>query len=342
MIKIIYIKNILNNYYRIDKYLYYYFLLKKKNISRKKIQDNINNGNVLLNNKVIKKKKHIKINDKIIFIYKKNFFKIKKKKYIYKNKNIILNIKYEDNDIIIINKQPGLTVHPGCGNYKNTLINGLKYYISLKKIKILNYSKYRIGLLHRLDKDTSGLLIVAKNIKSFNILNEQFKKKKIIKKYLALVWGIPKKKKDIIKNYIGRNKKNRIKMTVLKNDIKNGKYSITKYKILKVFNYFSLIECNLKTGRTHQIRVHLKYIGNPIFNDKLYGGNKIKYNYINRLYKKKYTNIIKYLFNVLPRQALHSYLLKFNHPITKKKITFISKLPKSFKKVIEYLKKNNF
>ncbi|WGH27223.1 MAG: RNA pseudouridine synthase [Candidatus Shikimatogenerans bostrichidophilus] len=174
--------------------------------------------------------------------------------------------------------------------------------------------------------------MIAKNIKSYNNIKKQFIERKIKKKYLALVWGKPKKKNDKIINYIGRNLKNRIKMQIFNNK-KYGKLSITKYKILKIFNYFTLIICNIKTGRTHQIRVHLNYIGNPIFNDKIYGGNKN----INFLKNNKINNC----FNILKRQALHSFYIKFKHPKTKKKIKFIKKIPKDFSKLINYLKKNN-
>ncbi|MDH3004637.1 MAG: RNA pseudouridine synthase, partial [Candidatus Shikimatogenerans sp. JK-2022] len=293
---------------RIDKYLSNFYF--KTKISRRLIQIYINKGLILLNKKKIKKKIKIKINDIIIF-KKKILLKNNKNKMILPNNKLKVNIHYEDNNIIIINKNPGIVVHPGCGYYKNTVINWLKYYINKQKIKTnLNYNNYRYGLLHRLDKNTSGLLMIAKNIKTYNSIKNQFFNKTIIKKYIALIWGIPKKKTNVIKNYIGRNKKKRIKMMVVNNK-KDGKYSITKYKILKTFKYFSLIKCYLKTGRTHQIRVHLKYIGHPIFNDDLYGGNK---NYINKKiinYKK-----INKLFKILPRQALHAYYLSYKDPIT--------------------------
>ncbi|WOX79182.1 RluA family pseudouridine synthase [Candidatus Shikimatogenerans bostrichidophilus] len=333
--KIIYInKKYFTKNIRIDKYLFNYF--KKKKISRKKIQNNIKIGNVLLNNKKIKKNNKLNINDKIIFFYIKDFFYKKRKNYIYKNKNIKINIHYEDNDILIINKQPGLIVHPGHGNYKNTLINWLKYYFLKKKINNLNYLNYRFGLLHRLDKNTSGLLIIAKNINSYNNLRLQFLNKKIKKKYIALVWGKPRKNNNIIKNYIGRNIKNRIKMRVYSNK-KYGKLAITKYKIIKNYKFLTLIKCIIKTGRTHQIRVHFNYIGNPIFNDDIYGGNKILYNF-NKFYNKfKYTNIINNCFNILQRQALHAYSLTIKHPTTKKKIKFITDIPNDIKYLINYL-----
>ncbi|WOX79447.1 RluA family pseudouridine synthase [Candidatus Shikimatogenerans bostrichidophilus] len=329
-------KKIFTKNIRIDKFLFNYF--KKKKISRKKIQNNIKIGNVLLNNNKIKKNNKLNINDKIIFIYKKDFFYKNKKKFIYQNKKIKINIHYEDNDILIINKQPGLIVHPGHGNYKNTLINWLKYYYYKNNINQLNYFNYRLGLLHRLDKNTSGLLIIAKNINSYNNLKLQFLNKTIKKQYIALVWGKPINNYYIINNYIGRNIKNRIKMKVYSNK-KYGKLAITKYKIIKNYKFLTLIKCIIKTGRTHQIRVHLNYIGNPIFNDDIYGGNKILYKFNNFYNKNKYTKTINNCFNILPRQALHAYYLKFKHPTTKKNIKFIIDIPNDIKNLINYLKK---
>lgn len=327
MTKIIYINKGIENKIRIDKFLYNYF---KKKISRKKIQIFINKKYILLNNKTIKKNKKLKINDKITII--NNLKNIKEDNKKLSNINLNVKIHYEDNNVIVINKKPGQIVHHGYGNYNNTLIDWLK--IKYKDIKN-ELSNYRYGLLHRLDKNTSGLLIIAKNIYTFKYINYQFLNQKIKKKYLALIWGIPKKKKSIIKNYIGRNKKKRIKMMVL-NDKKYGKYSITKYKILKTFKILSLIKCKLKTGRTYQIRVHLNYIGHPIFNDNLYGGNKItnRYKYIN-----KYKNSIKNLFKILPRHALHAYYLSYKDPISKKYKILISKLPKDITNAIKYLNK---
>ncbi|WGH26696.1 MAG: RluA family pseudouridine synthase [Candidatus Shikimatogenerans bostrichidophilus] len=327
--KLIFIKKKKIKNKRIDKFLF--FFLKKK-ISRKKIQKNIFKKKILLNKKNINKKnKKIKLNDKIvIFIFKK------KKKKIIENKNIKINIIYEDNYLLIINKQPGLVVHPGYGNYNNTLINWLKFYFKKKKKKKLNYSNYRFGLLHRLDKDTSGLLLIAKTKHSFINIKNQFLNKTIKKKYLTLIWGKPFKKKDVIKNYIGRDLNNRIKMKVYNNK-KYGKFSVTKYKIIKNYKFLTLVKCIIKTGRTHQIRVHFNSIGHSIFNDKIYGGNKIKI-----FNKKKNKKKILKCFKILPRLALHSYYLKFNHPINNKKIIFSIKLPNDIKNLIKYIKKKLF
>ncbi|MDH3003751.1 MAG: RluA family pseudouridine synthase [Candidatus Shikimatogenerans sp. JK-2022] len=317
--KIIYIKKFkIKDKIRIDKFLYFFF--KKKNISRKKIQNNIKLGNVLVNKLKIKKKKKINNNDIIYFFYKKNFFK-KKKNKIFKNKNIKIKIIYEDKNLILINKQSGLIVQPGYGNYKNTLINWLKFYNNNLNIN------YRYGLLHRIDKYTTGLLIIAKNIYSFNYIKKQFIKKKIIKKYIVLVWGKLKKNKFILYDYISKNFKKQIKMKITKNK-KYGKLAITKIKIIKKFKYFTLIKCNIITGRTHQIRVQLYNLGYPVFNDILYKKKII----INNIYIKK-------CFSLLKRQALHSYFLKFKHPTYKKKIKFIIKIPKDFKKIINFIKK---
>ncbi|MDH3004765.1 MAG: RluA family pseudouridine synthase [Candidatus Shikimatogenerans sp. JK-2022] len=330
MKKIIHINKKIN--IRIDKYLYNYFF--KKKISRVKIQKYINKGKILLNKKQIKKNKILKNENKII-IY---LIKEKKRNKIVYNSQLDIKIFYEDTNLIIINKKPGQIVHPGIGNYNNTIINWLKYYFKYKKLKNnnLTYKNYRYGLLHRLDKNTSGLLIIAKNIKSYNFLKLQFLNRTIKKKYIALIWGIPLKHKNIIKNYIGRNKKQRIKMAVMnKQNKKYGKYSITKYKVLKSFKFLSLIKCKIKTGRTHQIRVHFKYIGHPIFNDDLYGGNKINKKYV------KYKKTIIKLFKILPRQALHAYYLKYKDPSNNKYKTIISQLPFDMQKLINFFKKKN-
>ncbi|MDH3004519.1 MAG: RluA family pseudouridine synthase [Candidatus Shikimatogenerans sp. JK-2022] len=332
MKKIILIKkNINKQKIRIDKFLFNNF---KNKISRKEIQNYIYNGKILLNYNKIKKNKILKFNDKIILLFK---FNKNKKKKIYSNKNLKVNIFYKDKNFIIINKKSGQIVHPGYGNYNNTLINWLKYYFKKKNIKQLNYNNYRYGLVHRLDKDTTGLLILAKNLKTYNFIKNEFINKKIIKKYIAIIWGIPKIKKNIIKNYIGRNIKNRIKMMVMnKKNEKYGKYSITKYKVIKTYKIFSLVKCKIETGRTHQIRVHFNYIGHPILNDKLYLNKNIKRKYINNLNNKKILKINKFL----NRHALHAYYLKFKDPINKKYKKFKSKLPKDMLKCLKFFKKN--
>ncbi|WGH24703.1 MAG: RluA family pseudouridine synthase [Candidatus Shikimatogenerans bostrichidophilus] len=328
MHKYIYIKNTINKRIRIDKYLFIYF---KKKISRQKIQLYILKKLILLNNKTIKKKYLLKNNDVISYINK--IIKLDDHNYIYSNKNLNVDIHYEDDNILIINKKPGQVVHPGHGNYKNTLVNWLKYYYNKPNISENNEYNNRFGLLHRLDKDTSGLLMVAKNIFTFNYIKDQFVNRTLKKTYLAIIWGTNLKNKNIIKNYIARNKKNRIKMIVVDKKY-NGKLSITKYKILKKFKFFSLIKCKLETGRTHQIRVHFKHIGHPILNDKLYGGDKLLVK--NKNYNKKIIKLLK----ILPRQALHASTLIYKDPITKNYKKILTKIPNDIKRAIKYLKYN--
>ena len=246
---------------------------------------------------------------------------------------ISLDIVYEDDDLVVINKPAGMVVHPGHGNYTGTLVNGLLYYFKNLPINSSN----RPGLVHRLDKDTSGLLVVAKNDNSMVKLSSQFAKKTSKREYLALVWGDLKKDFDTIDNYIGRNPKNRLQNMVISDDNNEsmGKRAITNYKVISRFNYVSLVKCILETGRTHQIRVHMKAIGHPLFNDERYGGNKI----LKGTTFTKYKQFVENCFKIIPRQALHAKTLGFVHPTTKKYLEFDSDLPNDFSSCIEKWKK---
>lgn len=283
--------------------------------------------------------KQVKINNSFITSPSK---KIKYKDTIYINlilepKNTIipskmkLDIVYEDNDILIINKPSGIVVHPGAGNYKNTLVNALVYKY---KSKLSNMSgETRPGIVHRIDKDTSGLLVVAKNNKAHSELGKQFSDHSIKRTYQALIWGVLRPLNGKIKEPIGRNKRNRQLMTVTEI---NSKKATTNYSTLKVFNIkdiprISLVECNLETGRTHQIRVHMAYKGNSLLGDKQYGKSKLKFKKINKLFEKK--------LDLLNRQALHAKTLGFLHPKTKKPVYYESKIPNDFKKLLDLLYK---
>jgi len=244
-------------------------------------------------------------------------------------KKIKLEIIYEDNDILVLNKPKGMVVHPGAGNYENTLVNALLYEYK-KNLSNINGS-LRPGIVHRIDKETSGLLVVAKNNLAHSNLGNQFSKHTINRKYLCLSWGVVRPLSGKINTLISRDKKNRQLMTV--SDI-NGKKAITNYKTIKVFNIkdipkISLIECNLETGRTHQIRVHLKYKGTSLLGDKQYGKKNIKFKKINNEFFDK--------LNKLSGQALHAKTLEFTHPVTKKRMSFNSNLPSSFKKILKLL-----
>tara|TARA_B100000963_G_scaffold308208_1_gene283599 strand:- start:348 stop:1328 length:981 start_codon:yes stop_codon:yes gene_type:complete len=265
----------------------------------------------------------VKIKDQIsINIIENNVQNIKPKK-------IKLNIIYEDNDILVINKPKGMVVHPGAGNYENTLVNALLFNYK-KKLSNIN-GPTRPGIIHRIDKETSGLLVVAKNNTAHANLGSQFSDHNIERKYLCLAWGIVRPLSGKISTLISRDKKNRQLMTV--SEI-NGKKAITNYKTIKVFNIkdipkISLLECKLETGRTHQIRVHLKYKGTSLLGDKQYGKKNIKF--------KKINNDFFIKLNKLSGQALHAKTLGFAHPKTKKWMNFNSELPESFKKILSLL-----
>ena len=248
-----------------------------------------------------------------------------------KPKKINLDIVYEDNDLIIVNKKSGLVVHPGAGNQDETLVNGLIY---LYKNNLSNINgDFRPGIVHRIDKDTSGLIVVAKNNQTHNSLSEQFINHSIKRKYFALVWGVIRPLNGKIVTLITRSKNNRQLMAVSE---RLGKKAITNYKTLKTFSSneiprMSLIECILETGRTHQIRVHLAHKGNPLIGDKKYGKKKQKFKKINLRFEK--------ILSSFDRQALHAKSLGFFHPVKKKFINFESKLPSDFKKILDFLDK---
>ena len=301
------------------------FLSKEiKNFTRSYIKKLIEKNNVKLN-KIINTSPSTKIktNDKIAI----NMLEEESVKIV--PSNIALDIVYEDKDLLIINKPKGMVVHPGAGNYKNTLVNALiyKYKDSLSDIN----GGLRPGIVHRIDKETSGLLVVAKNNLSHSNLGNQFSDHSIKRKYQCLAWGVIRPLSGRIETLISRNKKNRQLMTV--SDV-NGKKAITNYKTIKVFNIkdipkISLIECELETGRTHQIRVHLKYKGTSLLGDKQYGKKNIKFKKIN---KDFFNNLSK-----LDGQALHAQTLEFIHPTKKKLVSFKSKLPMDFKKTLDLL-----
>lgn len=318
---------------RLDK-----FLKKYTSISRNQIQKLIKKEFFTINNQNIKKKNYeLKDLDKISFEEKtikkyisKIYFEDKNFNSVFPEK-IKLNILYEDEEIIVINKPSGMIVHPGIGNNNGTLMNGIKYYNpNFNKLK-------RGGLLHRLDKDTSGLLILAKNNEIYRYISKQFKYRSIERKYIALVCGNLKKNEGSITGFIGRNIKNRKKMTIFKSE-KQGKYSITFYKVLKRFKYLTLLLCTLGTGRTHQIRTHLKYLGYPIFNDSIYTNKKSN---MRKNSSMKETKFIKNCTNIMKRQALHATYISFIHP-KKGKISFNCPIPIEFKKILNFLKKKSY
>ena len=239
----------------------------------------------------------------------------------YKNlltpEEIPLDIIFEDDFLVVINKPSGLVVHPGHGNYSGTLLNGLLYHFG----QLPNNTDERPGLVHRIDKDTSGLLVVAKTELAMSNLAKQFFNKTSQRKYLALVWGDLENNFGTINGSIGRNPKNRLQMTVFEDD-SQGKEAVTHFRVLERFRYVTLVECQLETGRTHQIRAHMKHLGHTLFNDARYGGNAI----LKGTNFTKYRQFIENCFTLLPRQALHAKTLEFDHPISGKRLKFDSEL----------------
>ena len=310
------------NNYRIDKFLH----SEITELSRTRLQTLIHDGHVKLNN--------IIINDPAKKIKSKNEIKINfppAKKTLIKPNKIPLDILYDDSDIIIINKFPGVVVHPGAGNYDNTIVNGLLYKYQNKLSGI--GGKLRPGIVHRIDKDTSGVIVVAKNDNAHINLSQQFSEHTIKRTYEALIWGSLKPQNGIIREKISRSVRNRQLMSVRK---EKGKMAITNYKTLKIFQNsnlpkISLIECKLETGRTHQIRVHMSFKGNPIIGDKSYGKFKKKFKKIDPNIEKK--------INSFNRQALHAKSLGFFHPLTKKEVFFEAKRPIDFDTLIKNLEK---
>ena len=304
---------------RIDKYLMNFV----ENATRTKIQAAAKNGSIEVNGNVVKSNYKVKPLDDI-----KVKFEYPPHENLLVAENITLNIVYEDDDLVVLNKPAGMVVHPGHGNYSGTLINGLIYHFE----NLPKNSSNRPGLVHRLDKDTSGLLVVAKNDNSMVHLSNQFANKTSKREYIAMVWGNVKDDSGKIDNYIGRNPKNRLQNIVLDEDsISNGKRAITNYEVISRMNYVSLVKCTLETGRTHQIRVHMKHIGHTLFNDERYGGDLI----LKGTTFTKYKQFVDNCFKLLPRQALHAKTLGFTHPATGKFMQFDSDLPLDFKSCIE-------
>ena len=302
---------------RIDKFL----MNRIENATRNKIQKAAKEGSIRVNDIIVKSSYKVKRGDKIRILFTHPPYE-----NLLIPENIDLDIKYEDDSIIVINKKSGIVVHPGHGNYSGTLINGLLYHFD----NLPNNSSNRPGLVHRIDKDTSGLLVIAKTEKSMTILAKQFFKKSVEREYLALVWGDVKNDEGEINAPIGRNPKNRLQMIVYE-DLEGGKDAITNYKVIERFGYVTLVSCKLKTGRTHQIRVHMKYIGHTLFNDERYGGNKI----LKGTVYSKYKQFVENCFDMLPRQALHAKTLGFIHPKTKENVLFDSDIPIDMNSVIE-------
>lgn len=304
---------------RIDKFV----MAKIEYATRNKVQQAIDAGMILVNNKQVKSNYKIRPEDEII-VYETR----KPESTEVVPEDIPLNIVYEDDYLMVINKPAGMVVHPGSGNYSGTLVNGLAHYLNKGDIDTKKLS--RIGLVHRIDKDTTGLIVIGKSEEMVNKLSAQFKAHTTHRRYLALVWGDVEEDEGTINAHIGRHQRFRKKFEAYP-DGDHGKEAITHYKVLERFNYVTLLELRLETGRTHQIRVHMMHKGHPLFNDSTYGGDKI----VKGTVFSKYKQFVDNCFKILSRQALHAKELGFKHPTTDKWIQFDSDVPEDMETVIE-------
>lgn len=309
---------------RIDKFL----TDRIPKLSRSKIQTLIATGLIKVNDKDVKSNYKVRPLEVITVV-----FPTPPPDKTVIAENIPLEIVYEDEDVMVIHKQPGLVVHPGFGIKNGTLINALAYHFrnQTTSLPVMEGNQDdRIGLVHRIDKDTSGLMVIAKTEFAMAHLSKQFFDHSIARTYQALVWGNFEEKGGTIEGHIGRNPRNRMQMHVFP-DGEEGKEAITHYTVLEDLYYVSLVECRLETGRTHQIRTHMKYLGHPLFNDERYGGNDI----LKGTVFTKYRQFVENCFEIIPRQALHAKSLGFVHPTSGKFMHFESELPEDFKQVLE-------
>jgi 23S rRNA pseudouridine1911/1915/1917 synthase len=304
---------------RIDKFI----TARLENTSRTRIQNAANAGNILVNDSPVRSNYKVKPGDIIQVV-----LPTPPREVELIPENIPINIIYEDEDLIVVNKEPGMVVHPAYGNYKGTLVNALMWHF--KDLPLFQTGEQRPGLVHRIDKNTSGILLIAKNEYAHNRLAKQFFDRTTDRKYVALVWGTPDPPEGIIIGNVGRNPKDRKIMYVFPDGLQ-GKHAVTHYKVIENLGYISMVECKLETGRTHQIRVHFSYIKHPLFNDDEYGGNQI----LKGTTFTKYQQFVRNCFAILPRQALHAKSLAFDHPVTGKRLFFDSDLPEDMLKVAD-------
>jgi len=302
---------------RVDKFLMNFI----ENATRNKIQLAVKAGNVLVNDTIVKSNHKVKPNDvvRVVLAHPPH-------ENLLVAENIPLDIVYEDEDLMVVNKPAGMVVHPGHGNYSGTLVNGLIHHVE----NLPTNSNERPGLVHRIDKDTSGLLVVAKTESAMTNLSNQFFDRTTERKYLALAWGNIDEDEGTITGHVGRSFKNRLQMDVFPEG-DYGKHAVTHYKVVERFSYVTLVECKLETGRTHQIRAHFKHIGHTLFNDERYGGERI----LKGTTFTKYKQFVDNCFKILPRQALHAKTLGFEHPTTKKWMQFDSEVPADMQEAIE-------
>jgi 23S rRNA pseudouridine1911/1915/1917 synthase len=291
-------------------------------LSRTRLQQSIDDGFVTVHKTIIKASYKIKAGDEIVFSFPNPV-----RNFVLEPQNIPIDIVYEDEDLLLVNKNNYMVVHPGCGNYTNTLVNALLYHFDHQ---LPNANTIRPGLVHRIDKHTSGLLLIAKTEEALFRLSEQFQNRTIDRRYHALVWGNIKEDIGTINGHIGRAMHNRKLMAVYPEG-DQGKYAVTHWRVLQRFGYVTLVECKLETGRTHQIRAHFKHIGHPLFNDKEYGGDKILRGNNTGVYQK----FVHQLFKLIPSQALHAKTLSFVPPRTKEAIHFYSALHPNIQLIVD-------
>ncbi|HBB48106.1 MAG TPA: RNA pseudouridine synthase [Flavobacteriaceae bacterium] len=305
---------------RVDKFL----MNRIEHATRNKIQKAAKEGHIYVNEQSVKSNYKVKAKDviRVLFAHPPHEF-------LLVPQEIDLDIVYEDDSVVVVNKPAGMVVHPGHGNYKDTLINGLIFHIE----NLPENQNNRPGLVHRIDKDTSGLLVVAKTEQAMTHLAQQFFEKTTQREYIALVWGNVEEDRGTIEGHIGRHPKNRLQNTVFEGDDADikGKPAVTHYQVIERLGYVTLVRCILETGRTHQIRVHMKHIGHTLFNDERYGGNEI----LKGTHFTKYKQFVDNCFKILPRQALHAKTLGFIHPKTKESIYFESPIPQDMEAAIE-------
>lgn len=304
---------------RIDKFLMNFI----EGTTRNRIQQSADSGQIWVNGNPVKSNYKVKPGDEVKVVLDEP-----PRVMDIIAENIPIHIVYEDDSVVVINKEAGMVVHPGHGNYKGTLVNALKFHFD--NLPSMSAELERPGLVHRIDKDTSGLLVIAKTDQAMQSLSSQFKARTTDRLYDALAWGSLDEDSGTIEGHIGRHLKDRLQMAVFE-DESQGKPAITHYKVLEKFLYVTLVECKLETGRTHQIRAHFKHIGHPLFNDGRYGGDAI----LKGTTFSRYKQFVENCFKVCPRQALHAKTLGFDHPVTGERMFFQAPLPEDMVELLE-------
>ena len=302
---------------RVDKFL----MNLVRNATRNKIQQAAKAGNIRVDDQKVKQNYRVKPGDTVRVLFEHPPYE-----YLLNPENIPLDIVYEDDSLLLVNTPAGMVVHPGHGNYSGTLVNALAYHFENLPVN----SNNRPGLVHRIDKDTSGLLVIAKTEQAMTHLAQQFFDKTTEREYMALVWGTLEDEEGTIEGHIGRNPKNRLQMQVFPEG-EQGREAVTHYKVLERLGYVTLVSCRLETGRTHQIRAHMKYLGHPLFNDARYGGDRI----LKGTTFTKYKQFVENAFRLLPRQALHARTLGFRHPVSGQQMHFEAPVPEDMQACIE-------